>query len=63
MTLNEFEEEFDSLSKIRQEIGLKKLFDKYLSDIEKHQDELAYIIDRAVMLEQDDYFGTEGLHV
>ncbi len=63
MNLQDFAYEYDSLSDSRKLEGLKKLFDTYLSDIDRYSEEIGYVLESAQAAEAEDYFGTEGLDV
>ena len=63
MTINEFYEEYENLTPERKRLALDRLFNEVLRDMEQYEDFIYSVLLEASTLEQDDYFGTEGLDV
>lgn len=63
MDLRTFYEEYDNLSEERKIAGLKAFFDEILRDVDQYDDFIQDMLDDAVDLEQDDYWGTEGANI
>lgn len=63
MMLYDFAYERSSMTRERQEEGLKTLFDAILKDIDHFEGLIETILEAAVEDESNDMFGTEGLDV
>lgn len=63
MMLYEFAEEYHNLSRTRKQEGLEVLFTELHDNVDRYQDFIEEILSDAVLLEADDYFGTEGFNV
>lgn len=63
MNLRDFLDEYENLSKSRIEQGWRALLERLARDPVQYEDLLLSLLDESVLLEQDDYFGTEGLDV
>lgn len=63
MNLHEFAYERSSMILDRQRSGLKVLFDTILKDVEHFEGLIEGILELAVLDEEMDMFGTEGLDV
>lgn len=63
MVIQEFLNEFDGLTEERRKQGLEAFFNELLRDPDQYIDFILDILEDAGYLEQDDYFGTEGLDI
>ena len=63
MTLNDFANEYDNFIPEVQQAKLRKFFEYILNDIEANYHLIGEILDIAMSLEADDYFGTEGFNL
>lgn len=63
MTIQEFLGEYHNLEINRRQLGIKEFFNILLCDTPRYEDFILDIMSDATVLEQDDYFGTEGAKI
>lgn len=63
MNIQEFLSEYSDLTEERQIRGMTDFLNELLRDPEQYEDFILEMLDIASNLEQDDYFGTEGMDI